>query len=100
MHRPREIRRVCERLELVHCVDLLRRDPAHMTELGYFRLHGLGSKEYNYSYRYSDLDLSELLKRLTSLSGRELECAYVMFNNIAMFQDARRFLTHSRVLSK
>jgi len=100
IHRPQEIRSACKRLELVHCVDLLRRDPAHIAELGYIRLHGLGSKEYNYSYRYSDLDLSELLKRLTSLSGRELECAYVMFNNIAMFQDARRFLTHSCVLSK
>jgi uncharacterized protein YecE (DUF72 family) len=84
----------------VHCVDLLRRDPALIGELGYFRLHGLGLREFNYSYCFSDLDLLKLAKRIEALFGMGVGCAYVMFNNITMFQDARRFRMVSGVLSK
>lgn len=87
-----QIEQICKELDLVHCVDLLRRGPACTFRTGYFRLHGLGSKELNYSYKYSRKDLSSLSERLSSLAEKDLNQAYVMFNNISMFCDAKRFL--------
>ncbi|MEL9991043.1 MAG: DUF72 domain-containing protein [Thermoproteus sp.] len=52
----------------------------------YFRLHGLGRGEVNYSYRYTDEDLARLLEIV-----KKLENPYVMFNNVYMFEDAVRF---------
>ncbi len=50
--------------------------------LGYFRLHGRSG----YRYRYTDADLAELL----SLARQHSSC-YVLFNNLSMLEDARRF---------
>lgn len=88
---PEQVRRICERLELVHVVDLLRKSPAKTADLGYFRLHGLGRKEVNYAYEYTDEDLARLSHELSLLTEKGLERAYVMFNNITMFNDAIRF---------
>lgn len=52
-------------------------------EPSYFRLHGLGG----YRYRYTDEDLRSLRSKLPA--GKE---CYVMFNNVYMEEDARRFL--------
>ena len=65
---PEKVRRICERLELVHAVDPLRRSPAKTSDLGYFRLHGLGGKEINYAYDYRDEDLARLSLELSSLT--------------------------------
>lgn len=87
----RRIRKICEKLDLLHIVDPLRRRPAKVGNLQYFRLHGLGPRELSYSYRYTPQDLTRLAKELKSLSRQRMEEAYVMFNNITMFDDARRF---------
>jgi len=46
----------------------------------YYRLHGRDG----YRYRYTDTDLQ-------TLAGRCAGEVYVLFNNIAMWEDARRF---------
>jgi uncharacterized protein YecE (DUF72 family) len=51
--------------------------------MGYFRLHG----RTGYGYRYTDLDRQSLLE-----IARGREPCYVLFNNISMLEDARRFL--------
>jgi uncharacterized protein YecE (DUF72 family) len=48
----------------------------------YFRLHGRAG----YRHKYSDDELEELRGGI----GIESPC-YIMFNNVAMFEDARRF---------
>jgi uncharacterized protein YecE (DUF72 family) len=78
---------LCQDLELVHCVDPLKRATLH-GEIGYFRLHG----EPNYRHQYTDDELA----RLWELTGLEALClagkeAYVLFNNLAMYNDALRF---------
>jgi uncharacterized protein YecE (DUF72 family) len=88
---PEQVSRICEKLELVHVVDPLRKSPAYNSELGYFRLHGLGGKEVNYAYKYNDEDLATLSHELSLFTEKGLERAYVMFNNISMFNDAIRF---------
>lgn len=80
---PREvIRSLCQELDLIHCVDPFLQPPL-WGEPAYFRLHGRGG----YHYRYSDSELDELRQLVEPYRS-----AYVLFNNTAMFEDARRFL--------
>jgi len=84
------IANLCHELELVHVVDLLRRDPAIVTETVYTRLHGLGRREYDYKYKYSDNDLKLLLEKVAALEKRKVREVYVLFNNVHMLEDAER----------
>jgi uncharacterized protein YecE (DUF72 family) len=76
-----EVRDLCAELGLVHGVDPFQRPPA-TAGLGYFRLHG----RTGYRYRYTDEDLAHLLEWAQTGSR-----CYVLFNNISMLEDARRF---------
>jgi uncharacterized protein YecE (DUF72 family) len=70
---------LCHDLDLVHCVDPLE-SKAVYGKLKYFRLHG----GPGYRHQYNDDELATLRK----LSNGE---AYVLFNNITMYEDALRF---------
>lgn len=76
------VREVCSNLNLVDCVDPLKRPPT-VGEPAYFRLHGKGG----YRYKYSEGELKEVAELTNNLKE-----VYVMFNNIYMFEDAIRFL--------
>lgn len=78
------IRSLVGDLDLVHAVDPFLRQPVGRG-LRYFRLHGRPA--YNYSYRYTDDDLAELRGSLNKAWPN-----YVLFNNRAMANDARRLL--------
>jgi len=79
---PEEVQELCEELGLVRGVDPFGQAPAK-APLGYFRLHG----RTRYHYQFTDADLKELL----GLARSHTFC-YVLFNNISMLDDARRFL--------
>ena len=72
---------LCRDLDLIHCVDPFVRPPV-TGGTAYFRLHGIGG----YRYRYTDADLRQVLAWC-----RPLETAYVLFNNVAMWEDGLRF---------
>jgi uncharacterized protein YecE (DUF72 family) len=76
-----EVRELCEELGLVHGVDPFQQSPV-AGPFGYFRLHG----RTGYRYRYSDQELVQLRE----MAGKHASC-YVLFNNISMLEDARRF---------
>jgi len=76
-----EVWELCDELGLVHGVDPFQQKPAS-GPFGYFRLHG----RTGYRYRYSDQDLAQLQE----MAGKHVSC-YVLFNNITMLEDARRF---------
>lgn len=76
-----EVSELCEELDLIHGVDPFEQR-ACTPGLGYFRLHGKGG----YRYRYSDEDL----RRLLDLAEAHHPC-YILFNNLSMLEDARRF---------
>ncbi len=78
---PELVRKLCRELHLVHAVDPFHDRPV-AGGLRYFRLHG----RTGYRYRYTDADLEELARRC---SGRLP--AYVLFNNVSMWNDAERF---------
>lgn len=70
---------------IVHIVDPFRRLPMSADPV-YFRLHGIGNKETNYRYNYTDQDLLRLLS-----VTKNAALAYVMFNNVYMFENATSF---------
>ncbi|HID80291.1 MAG TPA: DUF72 domain-containing protein [Ignisphaera sp.] len=78
-------------LGIVHVVDILKNDPiVDVTGILYVRLHGLGKGEVNYRYKYTDADLENLVNKVLGYSNSVHE-AYILFNNIYMFDDALRF---------
>jgi uncharacterized protein YecE (DUF72 family) len=85
---PDEIRRCCKELGLIHVVDPLRAEPLSLgpKRVAYFRLHGFG-KPSIYNYKYSDEELQRVIEVLRGLKAKEIFC---MFNNIYMFEDARK----------
>lgn len=91
--RPSEIMKLCNELNLVHIVDPFRILPLSELPQVYFRLHGIGGKEYNYSYKYSDADLIKLLDIVKDQVSKNKSEIYVMFNNFEMINDAQRFMT-------
>ena len=76
------VRKICSDLNLVDCVDPLKRTPT-VGEPAYLRLHGKGGCKYAYSQKE--------LREIAELAGK-LEDAYVMFDNVYMLQDSLRFL--------
>jgi uncharacterized protein YecE (DUF72 family) len=79
--KPEEVQELCEELGLVHAVDPYQQ-PTTTSGMGYFRLHGITG----YRYRFTTADLEQLL-----MMARSRTPCYVLFNNIAMLADARRF---------
>ena len=79
--RAEEVRELCQELGLVHGVDPFQQSPVSGS-FGYFRFHG----RTGYRYRYSDLELEQLQE----MAEKHNSC-YVLFNNVSMLEDARRF---------
>jgi len=76
------VRALCDELDLVHFGDPLTAAPV-TPGLRYWRLHGTTG----YRHRYTDTELDALL----AACPKTLD-AYVLFNNMTMFEDAKRFL--------
>jgi len=86
-----DIKKLCHQIDLIHAVDILKSRPAVQKETCYFRLHGLGPKEFNYTYDYSAEDLRRLREAaIETLSGGAEE-VFILFNNLSMLKDARAF---------
>jgi uncharacterized protein YecE (DUF72 family) len=75
-----QVRDLCAELDLVHCVDPFAGKPV-TGRLAYFRLHGIGG----YRHRHSDQELRSLLDTCAPF-----EEAYCLFNNMSMWEDAKR----------
>jgi uncharacterized protein YecE (DUF72 family) len=78
------VRRLVSDLDLIHGVDPFLRKPVGRG-LRYYRLHGRPA--YNYRYAYTDEDLAGLEAGLNRAWP-----TWVLFNNDAMAEDARRLM--------
>jgi len=82
---------VLSRLDVVHVTDPFRIMPAYTSQTAYFRLHGLGEELYYYQYTDEELrKLGEIAKKFEA----EDKTVYVLFNNLAMFEDGIRFMQY------
>ena len=88
---PKEIKRLCDELDLIHVVDLMLRDPLSEHPIAYIRLHGLNPKEYDYRYDYSKAELKKLAAKVRALERKHRE-VYVMFNNTELYKNAQQFM--------
>ncbi|MEM3728923.1 MAG: DUF72 domain-containing protein, partial [Candidatus Bathyarchaeia archaeon] len=86
-----KLKQVLSRLDVVHVTDPFRVLPAYTNQTAYFRLHGLGEELYYYQYTDEELrQLSEIAKNFEA----EGKTVYVLFNNLAMFEDGLRFMQY------
>ncbi len=88
--RPDLVKKLCDELDIIHVVDILKRKPLSSHDIAYIRLHGLNG-DINYKYKYTDEDLIRLSEEVKWLIKEKNEI-YVLFNNIYMAEDAKRFL--------
>jgi uncharacterized protein YecE (DUF72 family) len=84
----KELGKVLKALNVTHVTDPFKTLPACTSEIAYFRLHGLGERMYY--YQYSNVELQKL-KELIKPYEKKAKTVYVLFNNLAMFDDALRF---------
>jgi uncharacterized protein YecE (DUF72 family) len=85
---PGRVKGLCDDLNLIHVVDLMRRDPVSDHPTAYVRLHGLNKKEHDYRYDYSRGELQTLAGKLRNL-GKDHDVIYCLFNNDAMYVNAQ-----------
>lgn len=88
---PDKVKEICDDLDLIHIVDLMRREPVSEHPIAYVRLHGLNPREYDYDYDYSDEELEELAGKLEDLAESH-DVVYCMFNNYEMYDNAQRLV--------
>lgn len=81
-----ELARELGELGLACIVDPFSEEPIATGRWAYFRLHG--RKPLGLRYKYTGEDLRELFDKVLGLGVEE---AFVMFNNLEMRDDARRF---------
>ncbi len=75
--------------DVIHCVDPLFHDPVVNGDKLYFRLHGM--PYLNYKYKYSKEDFKSLQAKIEKLSDEGVKHYYILFNNISMIEDAKKF---------
>ncbi len=83
------LKKIFEETGIVHVVDPFKHEALVTRSIAYFRLHGIGKGEVNYSYKYTDDDLGRLK---AIIDDTESSTVYVMFNNVHMLDDAIRFM--------
>lgn len=76
------------KINISHVTDPLRILPTYVSQISYFRLHGLGTRMYY--YQYTDKELEELRSLMRQYEDKT-EKVLVFFNNLSMYEDARRF---------
>jgi uncharacterized protein YecE (DUF72 family) len=88
---PEIVKEICEKFNLVHCVDPFRNEPLWFgkREIAYFRLHGFG-KPSMYNYNFSVEELKQLKEKINAL--KKIKDFWVFFNNVEMYQNALQFI--------
>lgn len=86
------VEKICKKFELISCVDLFRNNPVYFSSkrIAYFRLHGLGKRSM-YDYVFSEKELVWLKEKVLSYE-KEVDEVYILFNNKAMFDNAKQFI--------
>lgn len=84
---PERIEAICRSMNMIHVVDLMRRNPLSDRPTAYIRLHGLNERETDVNYDYTAEELNALAAKLKALAA-DHDRVYCMFNNIAMFDNA------------
>ncbi len=80
----REVIKIMEDHDIVHCVDLSRQSPLRESDVLYSRLFGKGRHTL---YQFTDSELKEINQKARELKARKIMLA---FHGIRMYKDAAR----------
>ena len=89
---PDYIAKTMQDLNMIHCVDLSREDPAYTTDVMYGRLFGKGW--YN-TYQFDDKELKQLHEKIKKTEGKKV---VLSFHGLKMYIDAARFKVYNESL--
>jgi len=83
--------KICKKFDLIHVTDPFHSLPYYTLNgrISYLRLHGSPPGKRMYSYKYTDNDLQKLKEMINEIKAEEV---YVLFNNIYMYEDSKRFV--------
>ena len=85
----RNIKKLCEKFDLIDVVDILKREPVHMSNISYIRLHGTyKGRKIIYNYKYSKEELLTIKEKVSRLKS---DTIYVFFNNTYMRENSKEF---------
>lgn len=85
----KKLAEILREVNVPHVTDPFVASPFYTSDIAYFRLHGLGKRLYY--YQYTDEELRKLYETIKPLNAKD-KVIYVLFNNLAMFDDAIRFM--------
>jgi hypothetical protein len=79
-------------LNMIHCVDLSKNEPAYSTDILYTRLFGKGTHNI---YQFDDKELKQIHEK--TRQGKEKKVV-LSFHGLKMYLDAARFKTYNESL--
>jgi uncharacterized protein YecE (DUF72 family) len=82
---PEYLTRLMQDLNMVHCVDISKEDPAFITDIMYTRLFGKGKHNI---YQFDDKELKQIHEKIKK--GKEKKVV-LSFHGLKMYVDAARF---------
>jgi len=85
------VKKLCNQLDIIHAVDILRSEAAVSGKTSYFRLHGIGPRDFNYKYNYSRKDLERLRESAVATLRKAAKQVFIMFNSVSMLENAKAF---------
>jgi uncharacterized protein YecE (DUF72 family) len=89
----RYLQKVMQDLDIIHCVDVSKEDPAYISDIMYSRLFGKGRHNI---YQFDDKELREIREK--AVKGKEKKVV-LSFHGLKMYLDAARFKVYNEKLT-
>jgi hypothetical protein len=89
---PEYLTRLMRDLNMIHCVDISKEDPAYKTDIMYTRLFGKGKHNI---YQFDDKELKQIHEK--TKKGKEKKIV-LAFHGLKMYVDAARFKIYNESL--
>jgi uncharacterized protein YecE (DUF72 family) len=90
---PDYLQKVMQDLDIIHCVDISREDPAYKTDILYTRLFGKGKHNI---YQFDDKEIRQIHEKVKK--GKEKKVV-LSFHGLKMYLDAARFKVYEEKLT-
>jgi hypothetical protein len=89
---PDYLVRLMQDLNMIHCVDISREDPAYGTNIMYTRLFGKGKHNI---YQFDDKELKQIHEKIKKTKEKKV---VLSFHGLKMYLDATRFRVYNDTL--
>lgn len=90
---PSYLQKIMQDLDIIHCVDLSREDPAYGSDIMYTRLFGKGKHNI---YQFDDKELQQIHEKANKSKEKKV---VLSFHGLKMYLDAARFKVYDEKLT-